>query len=622
VGGPRRARARRAPGPRRARRRVTPRASVVMPSFGQAALVPRAVACLVAQTERDWELVVVDDGSPDDVAAALAPHGADPRIRLHRLPANRGLGAAANAALGLARAPVVAYLPSDDLWAPGHLAALLDLLDARPDAVLASAGDPHRLCAIAHRAAGARWVEREDLESDLLELLLLAALRPHGAFADTSDPGTATATVHPAQRTAALLGSRDGGLNAFRARYGIRTPLRLRTSEGERVDEEALYAPFRDRPAPEPGALRVLVVGELAYNPERIVALERHGCALAGLWIDDPLGFMTVGPLPFGGIPDRTWADWPDWRPDVIYAGLNWRAIPLAHAVLDRARALGIPVAWHLKEAPHRAVERGDWTALADLWTRADARILASGLERDLLEAWLPGRADPAATHVLDGDLPAAHWLRTGRRATSRRSDADGEVHTVLCGRPYGMDPGWVAALAAAGGHLHVHGGPLPDALRRAGGDRIHEHPPVERPDWVAVLSAYDAGWLHPHRSANGGEPAVATWDDCNLPARLPTYVAAGLPLLADRNAGHRTAVGELIEATGAGVVHDGPADAVARLLAGEAAGPAARAWTVREELTFDAHAGWLADLLRALAAGPAAPRGRGARPDDRRRNV
>jgi hypothetical protein len=99
---------------------------------------------------------------------------------------------------------VVAYLPSDDLWAPGHLARLLALLDARPDAVLASAGPPARLCAVAHRAVGARWVEREELESDELEALLLSRLRPHGAFADTGDASTAAATVHPAQRTAAL----------------------------------------------------------------------------------------------------------------------------------------------------------------------------------------------------------------------------------------------------------------------------------------------------------------------------------------------------------------------------------------------------------------------------------
>jgi hypothetical protein len=573
-----------------------------MPTHGQAALLGRAVACLAAQTEPDWELVVVDDGSPDDVAAALAPWAGDPRVRLHRLPANRGLGAAANVALGLARAPVVAYLPSDDLWAPGHLASLLELLARRPDAVLASAGDPRRLCAIAHRAAGPAWVERDVLESDDLEALLLAGLRARGAFVQTGDDSSAAATVHPAQRSAALLGSRDGGLNAFRARYRVDRPLRLRTSEGEAEDEVALYAPFRDRPAPAPGALRVLLVGELAYNPERILALERAGCTLAGLWIDDPLGFMTVGPLPFGGVPDRTPDDWPAWRPDVIYAGLNWRALPLACTVLRQARARGIPVAWHFKEAPHRALARGDWPRVAELWEGADARILASALERDLLEAWLPGRADPRATHVLDGDLPAAHWLAAGPRAARRRSEDDGEVHTVLCGRPHGLDPAWVAALAAAGGHLHVHGAPLPPALRRAGGPWVHEHPPVARPDWVRVLSAYDAGWLHPHRSANHGEPAMATWDDCNVPARLPTYLAAGLALLADANPGHRTAVAEVVRATGAGLLHAGPADAVAQLAAGRGVAARDRAWAAREQFAFDAHAGRLAGLLAALA--------------------
>ena len=73
-----------------------PRVSVVMPVHAQAAWVPRAVGSLLAQDEEDWELVVVDDGSPDDVAAALP---ADPRISLLRLERNGGLGAALNAGL-------------------------------------------------------------------------------------------------------------------------------------------------------------------------------------------------------------------------------------------------------------------------------------------------------------------------------------------------------------------------------------------------------------------------------------------------------------------------------------------------------------------------------------------
>ena len=72
-------------------------------------------------------------GAPSEVVAFLASP-TDPRIRLLRLPTNRGLGAALNTGLAAARAPLVAYLPGDDLYDPGHLAALL-----------AALADPHRI---------------------------------------------------------------------------------------------------------------------------------------------------------------------------------------------------------------------------------------------------------------------------------------------------------------------------------------------------------------------------------------------------------------------------------------------------------------------------------------------
>src|SRR3712207_1762603 len=93
-----------------------PRVAVVMPTFKQAAFVRRALDSLLAQTLAEWELVVVDDGSPDDTRVAVAPYLDDPRVRYLRLDRNRGLGHALNAGLDVTRANLVAYLPSDDLY--------------------------------------------------------------------------------------------------------------------------------------------------------------------------------------------------------------------------------------------------------------------------------------------------------------------------------------------------------------------------------------------------------------------------------------------------------------------------------------------------------------------------
>jgi glycosyltransferase involved in cell wall biosynthesis len=121
-----------------------PRISVIMPTYGQAAFLRRAIASLQAQTLADWELIIVNDGSPDDTAAIVAGLAPDPRIVYLELAENRGVGAALNIGVERAQAPLIAYLPSDDLFYPEHLATLVAALDENPAAVLAFSGARHR----------------------------------------------------------------------------------------------------------------------------------------------------------------------------------------------------------------------------------------------------------------------------------------------------------------------------------------------------------------------------------------------------------------------------------------------------------------------------------------------
>ena len=348
---------------------------------------------------------------------------------------------------------------------------------------------------------------------------------------------------------------------------------------------------------------RVLLAGELAYNPERVLVLQEHGVELVGgLWIDDPLPFMTVGPLAFlPTLPSVGLDDWRGVTPDVIYAGLNWRSIPLVCALLEPARRLRVPIVLHFKEAPQRCLARGDWDLLARAHAEVDVRVCATALERDHLEALLPGRADPGRTHVMDGDLPPARWLPPAGTPPPGRI-AGPRPATVLVGRPEGMDPAWLAAVTAAGIDLHVHHPAPPDWLA---GPHVHRHPPVAASDWARVLGGYDAAWLHPHSSRNDGDPARASWDDCNLPARIPTALFAGLPLIADANTGHRVEVQDLIARTGAGVLHEGPEHLAAWLGSDALEVARERARAVRSQVAFDAHARWLAGLLHDAARAP-----------------
>ena len=123
--------------------RHVPSVSVLMPTFEQAAFIPRALDSLQAQSLADWEAIVVDDGYSDATRRKRCGRGCTTRGSATTACRNNGLGHALNRALALARAPLIAYLPSDDVYYREHLHSLKDLLDTRPDAVLAFSGVRH-----------------------------------------------------------------------------------------------------------------------------------------------------------------------------------------------------------------------------------------------------------------------------------------------------------------------------------------------------------------------------------------------------------------------------------------------------------------------------------------------
>lgn len=604
---------------------AVPAVSVLMPTFNQSAFLSRALQSLMAQTFGDWEAVIVDDGSTDATSALLDTID-DPRVSCLRLTRNGGLGAALNHALEASRAPLIAYLPSDDQYFDGHLASLIDALEAMSGAVLAIAGMRHRynktvlgrvvgeplqLVQALHRRTPDRWVERAQCTTDDLDAMFWNALQVHGPEVST---GTVTCewVDHPQQRHKAIR-SPDGGPNPYRVRYDVQEPLRFRNTTGLDVDEVERFARYRNRPAtPESNdALKILLVGELAYNPERVLALEERGHRLFGLWTDTPAWFNWVGPQPFGHVEDLPRDDWQAAvtrvKPDVIYALLNWQTVPFAHAVM-RANP-GIPFVWHFKEGPWICIEKGSWPQLLDLYLEADGRIYSSREMRDWFVLTDPRLAGACPEMILDGDLPKADVLRD--RPTPLLSQADGEIHTVVPGRPIGLHPETVAELAAAGIHLHFYGDFIHDMWRawieRArglAGRFLHIHPTVHQEDWVAEFSRYDAGWLHFFASANGGDLRRANWDDLNLPARMATLAVSGLPMLQRDNAGHVVATQTLVRERGLGLFFDDIASLADQLRDRAAmAAMRERVWAARTEFTFDAYADDLLSFFRSVIA-------------------
>ena len=141
---------------------------IVTPAYNVAPWIGDAIGSVLAQTHRDWTLVVVDDGSTDataDIVAAVR----DPRVRLIR-QANAGVSAARNRGMAEIDADALLFLDADDWLAPDALHCLARTLDASPDAVAAAGAFMFAEAGSVRRPRG----------GDILERLLVRNLFANG----------------------------------------------------------------------------------------------------------------------------------------------------------------------------------------------------------------------------------------------------------------------------------------------------------------------------------------------------------------------------------------------------------------------------------------------------------
>ncbi|MGE5310600.1 MAG: glycosyltransferase family 2 protein [Nitrospirota bacterium] len=112
---------------------MVPEVSVVIPTFNRAAMVVEAVESVLAQDGVDFQLIVVDDGSTDDTASRLQRLSS--AVHYHRQP-RTGVSASRNRGVALSRAPLIAFLDSDDLWLPGKLQVQTAFMDGHPEVMI------------------------------------------------------------------------------------------------------------------------------------------------------------------------------------------------------------------------------------------------------------------------------------------------------------------------------------------------------------------------------------------------------------------------------------------------------------------------------------------------------
>lgn len=119
-----------------------PKVSIVIPLYNKGPYIHRALTSILNQTIKNFEVIVVDDGSTDNSAETVRKMN-DPRIRLIR-QRNQGVSAARNRGVSESTTDFIAFLDADDEWMPSHLETMMRLREKYPEAGMYATG--YRIC--------------------------------------------------------------------------------------------------------------------------------------------------------------------------------------------------------------------------------------------------------------------------------------------------------------------------------------------------------------------------------------------------------------------------------------------------------------------------------------------
>ncbi|OFE14595.1 glycosyl transferase [Humibacillus sp. DSM 29435] len=117
---------------------VSARVSVVVPAYNNAEFIEETIDSILAQTYRDFELVVADHSSTDETWSLLQPYATDPRVTLLQTPAGGGAPANWSRVTAAASGTYLKLVCGDDLIDPECLAAQVAVMEAHPGVVLSS----------------------------------------------------------------------------------------------------------------------------------------------------------------------------------------------------------------------------------------------------------------------------------------------------------------------------------------------------------------------------------------------------------------------------------------------------------------------------------------------------
>ena len=110
-----------------------PQLTVIIPTYNRGWILKEAIDSVLTQDYKDFELIVVDDGSTDNTSEILASYGNDIRVLFQE---NKGVSAARNRGIAEASGQFIAFIDSDDLWLPQKLSTQVEFFNQTPDALI------------------------------------------------------------------------------------------------------------------------------------------------------------------------------------------------------------------------------------------------------------------------------------------------------------------------------------------------------------------------------------------------------------------------------------------------------------------------------------------------------
>ena len=143
---------------------MAPLVSILMPVYKTAPYLREAMDSMLSQTFADFELIVLNDCSPDNAEEILDTYD-DPRIVRYKGEKNAGLSNVLNVGIGMARGKYIARMDSDDISSPQRMQVQVDYLETHPEVDLVSVGMQ------LFGAREATWIREQNVEKVKIEAL-------------------------------------------------------------------------------------------------------------------------------------------------------------------------------------------------------------------------------------------------------------------------------------------------------------------------------------------------------------------------------------------------------------------------------------------------------------------